>query len=58
MALNYISNIPLAIFNIFLCVDSKYVVYVVHNLDCKVTRDIVYEVKYLIHCIISRKGYV
>ena len=51
MALNYICNIPLAIFNIVICVDSKYVLYNAwQNWDCKVRRE------YLIHCIIS--GYI
>ena len=52
MALNY--NIQLAIFNILICVDSQSVLYALQNWDCKARRDIVYEVKYLIHCIIFR----
>ena len=54
MALNYICNILLAIFNIIICVDSKSVLYALQNWDCKMRRDIVYEVKYMIHYIISR----
>ena len=54
MTLNYICNIPVAIVNIVICVDSKSVLYALQNWDCKVRRDIGYEVKYLIHCIISR----
>ena len=50
----YICNIPLAIFNIVICVDSKSVLYALQNWDCKMRRDIVYEVKYMIHYIISR----
>ena len=49
MALNYICNIPFAIVDIVICVDSKFVLYALQNWDCKVR--IVYEVKYLIHCI-------
>ena len=40
--------------NVLICVDSKSVLYALQNWDCKVRRDIVYEVKYLIHCIMSR----
>ena len=54
MALNYICNIQLTILNFLNCVVSKSVLYASHNWGCKVRRDIVYEVKYLIHCIISR----
>ena len=54
MALTYICNIPLAKFNIVICVDSTSVLFALQNWDCKMRRDIVYEVKYLIHCIISR----
>ena len=54
MALNFISNIQLAIFNFLICVDSKSVLYALQNWDCKMRRHIFYEVKYLIHCIMSR----
>ena len=54
MALNYICNIPLAIFNIVICVDSKSVLYALQNWDCKMRRDIVYEVNYMIHYIIYK----
>ena len=54
MALNYIYNIPLVIFNIVIFVDPKSVLSALQNWECKVRSDIVYEVKYLIHCIISR----
>ena len=54
MALNYIYNIQLAIFNFLICVDSKSVLYALKNWDCKMRGDILYEVKYLIHCIMYR----
>ena len=38
----------------YLCVDSKSVSYALQNWDCKVRRDIFYEVKYLTRCIMSR----
>ena len=47
MALNYISNIQLAILNFLIYVDSKSVLYALQNWNCKVRRDIVYEVKHL-----------
>ena len=49
-----ISNIQLAIFNFLICVDSKSVVYVLQNWACKMRRDLVYEGKHLIYCIVSR----
>ena len=54
MALNYICNIQLAIFNVLSCVDSKSALYALKNWDCEMRRDILYEVKYLIYCIMSR----
>ena len=54
MALNYTCNIQLEIFHFLICVDSKSVLYALQNWDYNVTKDIVYEVKYLIHCIMSR----
>ena len=53
MALNYICNNQLATFNFWIRVDSKSVLYALKNWDCKMRGDILYEVKYLIHCIIS-----
>ena len=46
MALNYICNIQLAIFNCLICVDSKQVLYALKNWDCKTRGGILYEVKY------------
>ena len=47
-------NSQITIFNFLICVDSKSVLYALQNWDCKGRRDIVYEVKCLIHCIMSR----
>ena len=41
------------IFN-FICVDSKLVLYALENWDCKMRGNILYEVKYLIHCIMYK----
>ena len=38
----------------FICVDSKSVLYALKNWDCKMRGGILYEVKYLIHCIMYR----
>ena len=54
MALNYICNIQLAIFNFLICVDSKSVLYALKNWDCKLREDLFYELKYLMHCIMYR----
>ena len=54
MALNYICNIQLAIFNFLIYVVSKSVLYALKNWDCKMRGDILYEVKYLIHCIMYK----
>ena len=51
MALNYICNIQLAIYNCFICIDSKLILYALKNSDCEMRGDIFYEVKYLIHSI-------
>ena len=49
MALYYICNIQLAIFNVLICVDSKSVLYTLKNWDCKMRRGIFYEI--FINCI-------
>ena len=54
MALNYICNNQLATFNFLIRVDSKSVLYALKNWDSKMRGDILYEVKYLIHCIMYR----
>ena len=46
-----VSNI---LYIFFICVDSKSVLYALKNWDCKMRGDILYEVKYLIHCIMYR----
>ena len=54
MALNYICNIQLAIYNFVICVDSKSVLCALQSWKCKMSGDIFYEVKYLIHCIMYK----
>ena len=54
MALNYKCNFQLEISTFLICVDSNLVLYGLKNWDCKMRGDILYEVKYLIQCIIYR----
>ena len=54
MALNYICNLQLALYNFAICVDSKSVLCALKNCNCKMRGDIFYEVKYLIHCIMYK----
>ena len=54
MALNYICNIQLAIYNFVICVDSKSVLCALQSWKCRMRGDIFYEVKYLIHCIMYK----
>ena len=54
MALNYICNIQLAIYNFVISVDSESVLCALKSWNCKMRGDIFYEVKYLIHCIVYK----
>ena len=54
MALNYLSAISLGIYNIVFCVDSKSVLLAMKHWHCKVRNDIIFEIKFLIHCIMSK----
>ena len=54
MALNYVSESPFSFYAILLCVDSKSVLHALQNWDSAVRRDMIYEIKYLVHCIRSR----
>jgi ribonuclease HI/exonuclease III len=53
MALLYIQESYLNISNILLCVDSKSVLLALQNWDCKIRRDLIFEIKALIHFIQS-----
>ena len=55
MALNYICNIQLAIYNFVICIDSKSILHALKNWNCKIRGDIFYELKYLIHCIMYKR---
>ena len=58
MALNCTSQFSASCFCfvvvVLICVDSKSVLYALQNWDYKMRRDIIYEVKYLIHCIMFK----
>ena len=43
-----------SIYNFVICVDSKSVLCALKNWNHKIRRDIFYEVKYLIHCIMYK----
>ena len=47
-------TIQLTIYNYAICVDSKSVFCALKNWNCKMKGDIVYEVKYLIYCIMYK----
>ena len=49
MALNYICNIQLAIYNFVICVDSKSVLCALKNWHCKMRGDIFFEVFNILH---------
>ena len=53
MALISIMESALDIFNVLLCVDSKAVLHVLRNSDCRFRKDLVFEIKALIHSISS-----
>jgi ribonuclease HI len=54
MALDCINTIGRNFFNILLCVDSKSVLSALQSWDSKVRKDILFEIKYLIHEIRSK----
>ena len=54
MALNYLHNTPVDFYNILVCVDSKSVLMALKHWKGKMRNDIIFEIKFLIHCIISR----
>ena len=54
MALDYINNLPFNSCNIVLCVDSQSVLHALQKWSCKTRRDLIYEIKYLIHCVINK----
>ena len=53
MALNYICNIQLAIYNFVICVDSKSVLCALKSWNCKMRVDIFYEVFNTLHHVLG-----
>ena len=53
-ALSFINDLNLDLFNILLCVDSKAVLYAIKNQNSKNRRDLLFEIRYLIHTISQR----
>ena len=54
MALNFICESNLDIFSILMCVDSKSVLHAIQNLESKIRRDLLFEVRFLIHILKNR----
>ena len=54
MALTWINDVDIAIYSILLCVDSKSVLYSLQNWNAKVRKDIIFDMKYVIHSIHCR----
>jgi ribonuclease HI len=55
MALDYIeTNIHPSVFNIVICVDSKSVLQAIKSWSCRVGKNLIFEIKFLIHKLISR----
>jgi len=54
MALHFINDSPLTFYGIVFCVDSKSVLHSISNWDCKLRCDFLFEIRYLIHCIVSK----
>ena len=50
MALNYLVTVSFDIYNIVFYVDSKSVLLALKHWNCKVRKDIIFEIKFLIHC--------
>ena len=54
MALQFIADLPIAIYSILFCVDSVSVLRALNNWNSRVRRDLIFEIKHLIHCISSK----
>ena len=54
MALNFISNTFIDLYNIVFCVDSKAVLMALQHWHGKIRNDLIFEIKFLIHSITSR----
>jgi len=54
MALHFINDSALSFYGIVFCVDSKSVLQSISNWDCKLRCDFLFEIRYLIHCLISK----
>ena len=54
MALTFLSDSDYAFFNIVLCVDSKSVLYSLQDWDSKIRKDLLFDIRHMIHYIMSR----
>ena len=44
----------MTLFNILFCVDTKVMLYLLHSTDSEVRFDIIFVIKYLIHCLLVK----
>ena len=54
MALNFILDFSKDLLNVVFCIDSKSVLYALRNWKCKTRREMIFESRYLIHCLQAR----
>jgi len=54
MALTFLLDSNISLYNVLFCVDSKSVLYALGNWNCKIRSDLVYEIRTLIHYIMMR----
>ena len=48
----------MTLFKILFCVDTKVMLYLLHSTDSEVRFDIIFVIKYLIHCLLVKKVHV
>ena len=54
LALDFINDCPMEFYNILLCVDSQSVLMALQSWESNARTDLVYDVKFKLHCIISK----
>ena len=55
MALDFICNTSIDFYSIVVCVDSKSVLLSLQNWKCNVRKDLLYDIRFLVHCL-RRRG--
>ena len=54
MALSYLVDLPCTFLSIIFCVDSNATLLALNNADNKFRSDIIFEIKYMIHCLLAK----